>query len=69
MRGFPMLVCILLKCRLLARNSWLMPVILATWEAEIRRIVIWSQLPANSSRDPIYKIIRAKNELVAWLKQ
>jgi hypothetical protein len=33
-----------------------MPVILATWEAEIRRITVWSQPQANSSGDPILKI-------------
>jgi hypothetical protein len=31
------------------------PVILATQEAEIRRIVVWSQPQANSSWDPISK--------------
>jgi hypothetical protein len=37
------------------RSQWLRPVILATQEAEIRRIIVWSQLWANSSRDPILK--------------
>jgi hypothetical protein len=27
------------------RHQWLMPVILAIWEAEIRRIVVQGQLP------------------------
>jgi hypothetical protein len=39
----------------LARCSWLTPVILATQEAEIRRIEVQSQLGANSSRDPTLK--------------
>jgi hypothetical protein len=39
-----------------------MPVILATQEAEIRRI------RANSSRDPILKIPIIKRGLVKWLK-
>jgi hypothetical protein len=30
---------------------WLTPVILVTWEAEIRRIMVWGQ-SVNSSRDP-----------------
>jgi hypothetical protein len=37
-----------------------MPVITATQEAEIRRIVVQSQLWANSSRDPISKIPNTK---------
>jgi hypothetical protein len=39
-----------------------MPVILATQEAEIRRI------RANSSQDPILKIPIIKRGLVKWLK-
>jgi hypothetical protein len=35
-----------------------MPVILATQEAEIRRITVW----ANSSRDPISKKLITKNK-------
>jgi hypothetical protein len=38
-----------------ARCQWLMPIILATQEAEIRRIVVLSQTLANSLRDPILK--------------
>jgi hypothetical protein len=41
--------------------QWLTPVILATQEAEIRRKPPW----ANSSQDPICKIIRHKKGLVA----
>jgi hypothetical protein len=32
-----------------------MPVILSTQEAEIRRITVWSQPPANTSQDPLKK--------------
>jgi hypothetical protein len=38
-----------------ARCWWLTPIILATQEAEIRRIVVQSQPQANSSQDPISK--------------
>jgi hypothetical protein len=31
-----------------AKHQWLMPVIVATQEAEIRRIAVQSQSPANS---------------------
>jgi hypothetical protein len=41
-------------------NGVLMPVILATQEAEIRRIVVQSQSRANSSRYPISKIPNTK---------
>jgi hypothetical protein len=41
---------------------WLMPVIPATWETEIRRIL------ANSLRDPISKKTHHKKGLVEWLK-
>jgi hypothetical protein len=37
-----------------------MPVILVTWEAEIRRIVIQGQLGEIVQEIPISKIIRAK---------
>jgi hypothetical protein len=40
-----------------------MPVTLATWEAEIRRIAVPSQPLANSSQDPISKNSQHKNEL------
>jgi hypothetical protein len=39
---------------------WLSPVILATWEAEIRRIAVWSQPQANGLWDPISKIPNSK---------
>jgi hypothetical protein len=38
-----------------ARHWWLMPIIPATQEAEIRRITVQSQTPGNSSQDPISK--------------
>jgi hypothetical protein len=38
-----------------AGYQWFTPVILATQEAEIRRIVVQSQPQANSSQDPISK--------------
>jgi hypothetical protein len=44
-----------------------MPVILATQEAEIWRIIVQSQLEANSLRDPMSKTCH-KKELVEWLK-
>jgi hypothetical protein len=39
------------------------PIILATQEAEISRIVVQSQPKANSSQDPISKIPNTKKEL------
>jgi hypothetical protein len=41
--------------------GWLMPVILATWEAEIRRIMVPGQHKQNSSRDPI-----STDKIRAW---
>jgi hypothetical protein len=38
----------------------LTPVILATWDAEIRRIMVQGQTRANSSQYPISKITREK---------
>jgi uncharacterized protein (DUF305 family) len=49
------------------RCQWLTPVILATQEAEIRRMEVRSQPWANSSRDPIKKTHHKKG-LVEWLK-
>jgi hypothetical protein len=45
-----------------------MLVILATPEAEIRKIMVRSQLGKNSSWDPILKKPITKQELVEWLK-
>jgi hypothetical protein len=54
-----------LKGFFLARCQWLMPAILASWEAKIRRI---EASLGKSSQDPISKITR-KNGLGVWLKQ
>jgi hypothetical protein len=43
-----------------AGHQWLTPVILATQEAEIRRIMAQSQSQANSSQDTISKIPNTK---------
>jgi hypothetical protein len=43
-----------------AKNQWLTPVILATQETEIRRIMIQRQPQANSSGEPILKISNTK---------
>jgi hypothetical protein len=45
-----------------------MPIILATQEAEIRRIAVQSQPLANSSQDSILKKPITKKVLVEWLK-
>jgi hypothetical protein len=42
------------------KNWWLTPIILATQEAEIRKIAVQGQLTANNLRYPISKITRAK---------
>jgi hypothetical protein len=46
-----------------------MPVILATQEADIKKIKVQSQPQANSLRDPISKKPHHKKGLVEWLKQ
>jgi hypothetical protein len=50
-----------------ANRQWLVPVILATQEAEIRKSVVQSQPLASSSQDPISKKPSQKG-LVEWLK-
>jgi hypothetical protein len=54
----------------LSLAPWLTPVILATQEAEIRRIKVQSQPRLNSSRNPILNkhITHKKRRLVEWLK-
>jgi hypothetical protein len=47
-----------------ARRQWLTPVILATQEAEIRKIAVGSQPGANSSQNPISKNIHHRKGLV-----
>jgi hypothetical protein len=44
-----------------------MPVMLATLEAEVRRIIVQSQ-SGQSSRDPVLKKTHHKKGLVEWLK-
>jgi hypothetical protein len=51
-----------------AEYKWLTPVILATWEAEIRRMVVQGQSGQIVHETPISKITRA-NELEAWHKR
>jgi hypothetical protein len=59
----------MLHLKILARRWWLTPVILATQEAEIRRIAIRSQPWAlNSLWDPSLKKIHHKEKKMEWLK-
>jgi hypothetical protein len=54
------------KSKSLARWRWLTPVILATQEAEIRRILVWSQSQANSLQDPISKKKKKPSQKKLW---
>jgi hypothetical protein len=49
-----------LKNPLGAGHQWLIPVILATWEAKIERIEVQSQAGQIVFKTPISKITRAK---------
>jgi hypothetical protein len=51
----------------LVGQQWFMPVILATWEAKIRRIKAQSQ-PGQIVQDLISKKHHHKKGLVEWLK-
>jgi hypothetical protein len=42
------------------RHQWFTPIILATQEAEIRRLMVQSQPQENSLQDPISKIPNTK---------
>jgi hypothetical protein len=48
------------KSSIQAGHQWLTPVILATWEAEIRRITVQGQSRQIVCKTPISKITRAK---------
>jgi hypothetical protein len=41
-----------MKMHLLAEHQWLTSIILATWEAEIRRILVQSQLEQKIHKTP-----------------
>jgi hypothetical protein len=50
-------------------HQWLMPIILVTQEAEIRRTAVRSQTQANSPGDPISKKKKHhETGLAEWLK-
>jgi hypothetical protein len=63
-----LLFCSYSRCDITVGCWWLTSLILATQEAEIRRITIGTQLLANSSWDPILKKTHHKEGLVEWLK-
>jgi hypothetical protein len=50
------------KLTILVGCQGLTPVILSTWEAEMRKIAVQCQLWANSPRDPISKIPNTKKK-------
>jgi hypothetical protein len=52
-----------------ARHWWLKPAIPATWEANIRNIMIQSQPPANNTSNPVSKTPITKKGLVERLQQ
>jgi hypothetical protein len=57
----------LIKENVSARGLWLMPIILATQEAEIRRIMVQSQPGQIVPQVPIWKKTHHKKGLVEWL--
>jgi hypothetical protein len=57
-----------IKSHCLARHQWLTPVILATQEAEIRRMAVQSQPGQIVPLDPILKKTLHKRGLVEWIK-
>jgi hypothetical protein len=59
--------CFIQKYLFLARCQWLMPVILATQEAEIRRITVGSQ-PGQIVRESLSLKYLTQKGLVEWLK-
>jgi hypothetical protein len=61
-------LCIICNCSLGPGHQWLTPVILATQEAEIRRIVVWSQPRQIVPQDHILKKTLHCKGLVEWLK-
>jgi hypothetical protein len=52
----------------MVRRRWLTPVILTNRQAEIRGITVQSKPQANSSQDPILKILNTKKGLVEQLR-
>jgi hypothetical protein len=48
---------------LIARQQWLTTIVLSTQEAESRRVKVQSQPQANSSGEPLEKLITKKKEL------
>jgi hypothetical protein len=56
-----------LKIGLIARHQWLMPIILASQEAEIRRITVQSQ-PGQIVRETLSRKNPSQNKLVYWPK-
>jgi hypothetical protein len=52
----------------LGRCQWLTPIILATWEDEIWRIMVRGQPRQKVLKNPISKIT-TENGLEVWLKQ
>jgi hypothetical protein len=47
-----------------ARHLWLTPIILGTWEADIKRIVVWSQ-----PRQIVYETLSQKYSTQKWLEE